>query len=302
MDNRSGEMQVFVVSAELKSFSAAGRKLGLTPSAVSKLVSRIEDRLGVRLLLRSTRTLELTPEGELYLARARAILEEIEAAEQLVASGTDEPRGVLRVNASVGFGENCVLPLIGDFLALYPKVELELTLTDGVIDLVGERADVAIRVGPMKDSALMARKLMQGSRVIVASPSYLARHGQPQHPDDLDAQNCLGFTFRRFEEGWPFRDPLSGDRFLKAVSGNIRVSNGAIMRRLCLDGVGIARIGRFHVEEAVKAGLLTVLLEDWHVGDIEEVHAVYVGHDHLASRIRAFIGFLTQRLENKSYL
>lgn len=295
-------MEVFVLAAELKSFSAAGRKLTLSPSAVSKLVSRIEDRLGVRLLVRSTRALELTPEGELYLSRARTILEDIAATEELVAGGGQVPHGVLRVNSSVGFGENCVLPLVGEFLQLYPKVELELTLTDGVIDLVGERTDVAIRVGPMKDSTLKARKLMQGTRAIVASPAYLARHGTPQTPDALDQHNCLGFTFRRFEDGWPFIDPETGARFLKPVSGNIRVSNGAIMRQLCLDGVGIARLGRFHVEKAIQTGELVSLLETHHHGDIEEVHAVYVGHDHLASRIRAFIGFLTERLGQGSYM
>jgi DNA-binding transcriptional LysR family regulator len=296
MDNRAGEMQVFVLSAELKSFSAAGRKLAMSPSAVSKLVSRIEDRLGVRLLLRSTRTLALTPEGELYLSRARAILKEIDATEELISGDGQVPHGILRVNASVGFGENCVLPLVGEFLALYPKIELELTLTDGVVDLVGERTDVAIRVGPMKDSTLKARKLMQGTRAIVASPAYIARHGVPETPDDLDRHNCLDFTFRRHQDGWPFRNPQTGTQFLKPIKGNLRVSNGAIMRQLCLDGIGIARIGRFHVEAGIAAGTFIPLLADWQADDTEEVHAVYVPHPHLSTGIRAFVDFLVKRI------
>jgi DNA-binding transcriptional LysR family regulator len=296
LDNRAGEMQVFVLAAELKSFSAAGRKLRMSPSAVSKLVSRIEDRLGVRLLLRSTRMLELTAEGEVYLNRARSILKDIEAAEELMTGDGQVPHGIVRVNASVGFGENCVIPLIGEFLALYPKVELELTLTDGVVDLVGERTDVAIRVGPMKDSALKARKLMQGTRAIVASPAYLARHGTPEMPDDLDQHNCLDFTFRRYQDGWPFRNPQSGKQFIKSIKGNLRVSNGAIMRQLCLDGIGIARIGRFHVEAGLASGAFIPLLEEWQAEDTEEVHAVYVPHPHISSGIRAFVDFLAEKI------
>ncbi|GAA4182447.1 LysR family transcriptional regulator [Shinella granuli] len=293
MDNRAGEMDVFVLAAELKSFSAAGRKLGLSPSAVSKLVTRIEDRLGARLLVRTTRRLELTPEGEVYLGRARRILAEIAETERIVAAGARVvPRGPLRVNASVGFGERYILPLAPAFLSLYPEIELDLTLTDGVIDVIGERADVAIRSGPLRDSSLKARKLLESREVVVAAPAYLDRAGTPRHPDELVAHNCLRFNFRRSMEGWPF---LSGDGkavAVREVSGNMLVSSGAILRQLCLDGLGIGRIGRFHVEEDIAAGTLVPLLEDYNPGEVEVVHAVFAGHEHLAARIRAFIDFL----------
>lgn len=297
MDNRAGEMEVFVLAAELKSFSAAGRRLKLSPSAVSKLVSRVEERLGTRLLVRSTRTLELTPEGDIYLRRARRILKEIDETEELVAGGREEARGLLRVNSSVGFGERCILPLLGEFAERHPKVRLDLTLTDGVIDLIGERTDIAIRVGPMRDSSLMARRLFSSRRVIVASPDYLKKHGTPKTPEDLDQHNCIGFNFRRSLDEWPFRDPGNDSVYTKAITGNIQVSSGSIKRQLCLLGVGIGRIGEFHVRPDIEAGQLVPVLEDYNGGDTELVHAVYAGHEHLAARIRAFIDFLVERIE-----
>lgn len=297
MDNRAGEMEVFVLAAELKSFSAAGRKLRLSPSAVSKLVTRIEDRLGARLLVRTTRRLELTPEGEVYLDRASRILSEIAETERIVAEGARVvPRGPLRVNASVGFGERYILPLVPAFLALHPEIELDLTLTDGVIDVIGERADVAIRSGPLRDSALKARKLLESRKVVIASPEYLARRGTPVHPSDLAAHNCLRFNFRRSMDDWPF---LSDDREAVEthdITGNMLVSSGAILRQLCLDGLGLGRTGCFHVEPDIAAGRLVPVLEDFNPGDIEVVHAVFAGHEHLAARIRAFIDFLVEKI------
>lgn len=297
MDNRAGEMEVFVLAAELKSFSAAGRKLSLSPSAVSKLVTRIEDRLGARLLVRTTRRLELTPEGEVYLGRARRILSDIAETERIVAEGARVvPRGPLRVNASVGFGERHILPLVPAFLALYPEVELDLTLTDGVIDVIGERTDVAIRSGPLRDSALKARKLLESREVVIASPDYLARHGTPRHPADLATHNCLRFNFRRSMDDWPFLSDGGQTAVAHEITGNMLVSSGAILRQLCLDGLGLGRIGRFHVEPDIAAGTLVPVLEEFNPGDVEVVHAVFAGHEHLAARIRAFIDFLVETI------
>ncbi|MDZ5454409.1 LysR family transcriptional regulator [Labrys sp. ZIDIC5] len=297
MDNRAGEMEVFVTAAELRSFSAAGRKLHLSPSAVSKLVTRIEDRLGARLLVRTTRTLQLTPEGETYLGRAQAILADIAETERMISSGGEVvPSGRLRVSASVGFGARCVVPVLPDFLARYPKVELDLSLTDDVIDLVEEKADIAIRSGPLRDSTLKARKILESRRVITASPGYLARHGMPATPEDLERHNCLLFNFRRGLDSWPFRDPGSASLRRVQVSGNLQANNGPTMRKLCLDGLGLVRLGRFHVQPDIDAGLLVPLLEDYNALDVELIHAVFVGHDHLAARIRAFVDFLAERI------
>ncbi|MBP0579360.1 LysR family transcriptional regulator [Labrys sp. LIt4] len=297
MDNRAGEMEVFVTAAELRSFSAAGRKLHLSPSAVSKLVTRIEDRLGARLLVRTTRTLQLTPEGETYLGRAQAILADIAETERMISSGGQVvPSGRLRVSASVGFGARCVVPVLPDFLARYPKVELDLSLTDEVIDLVEEKADIAIRSGALRDSTLKARKILESRRVITASPGYLARHGMPARPEDLERHNCLLFNFRRGLDSWPFRDPGSASVRHVQVAGNLKANNGPTMRKLCLDGLGLVRLGRFHVQPDIDAGLLVPLLEDHNPLDVELIHAVFVGHDHLAARIRAFVDFLAERI------
>ncbi|MEI3849973.1 MULTISPECIES: LysR family transcriptional regulator [Ensifer] len=297
MDNRAGEMEVFVAVSETRSFSAAARRLKLSPSAVSKLVTRIEDRLGTRLLVRSTRTLQLTPEGEVYLQRAQRILTEIVETEQLVAAGGRmTPRGLLRVNAAVGFGERYIMPLAPEFLARYPEVQLDLTLTDSMIDVVGERADVAIRTGPLRDSSLKARKLMESRPVVIASPAYLETHGTPNTPDELDGHNCIRFNFRRSVDEWAFRAPGQPVAELRSVFGNMQVSSGSIVRQLCLAGIGIGRIGRFHVEPDFEAGTLVPLLEDYQSGEIETVYAVYAGHEHLAARIRAFIDFLVDRM------
>jgi len=297
MDYRSGEMGVFIAVAETGNFSSAGRRIGLTPSAVSKLVGRMEERLGVPLFTRSTRMLQLTAEGALYLERVRRILADIEEAERLIASGTGAvPRGRLRISASVAFGECCLLPLVPKFLDAYRQVELDVSLTDAVIDLVDDRTDVALRSGPLRDSALMARKLLETRRVIVASPDYIERLGAPVTPRDLAHHNCLRFNFRRAFDEWPFRDPVSGEPYGLAVGGNAHGNNGVILRQLALAGVGLARLGHFHVAEDIAEGRLVPVLESFNAGDIEMIHAVYVGHEHLAVRIRAFVDFLVAHI------
>lgn len=297
MDNRAGEMDVFVTAVELDSFSAAGRKLGLSPSAVSKMIRRIEDRLGTRLLVRSTRSLQLTPEGEIYRQRALRIISEIEETERVVASGASvAPRGLLRVNSSVAVGQFLILPLMPKFLKMYPEVELDFTLSERVVDLIGERADIAIRVGPMRDSNLKARKLCESRKVVVASPDYIAARGRPMRPADLQHHNCLNFNFRRALEEWPFKNPDTGEIEPMGISGNFLASSGAIVRQMSLAGLGIARLGYFHLASDIEAGRLEVILEGYNAGDVEQINAVFVGHDYLATRVRTFIDFLAENM------
>lgn len=299
MDNRAGEMEVFAAAVELGSFSAAGRRLKLTPSAVSKLVTRIEDRLGARLLLRSTRALRLTPEGERYLARARRILAEIEDTEREIAGGREAaPRGRVRVSASVGFGVVCIVPLVRDFMERYPQVELDLSLTDDIVDLMEGGADIAIRSGALRDSSLKARKILESRRVVVGAPAYLARHGTPQAPGDLARHNCLRFNFREFAE-WPFRDPQTGRVDAQPVTGSLLLDNGPTMRRVCLEGVGLARLGEFHVAADIAAGRLVPVLEPYNPEDLEFIHAIFAGHQHLPSRVRVFVDFLAERINGE---
>ncbi|WP_081944288.1 LysR family transcriptional regulator [Thalassospira australica] len=298
MDNRAGEMETFIKVVEHGSFSMAGRDLHMSPSAVSKLVTRIEDRLETRLLVRSTRKLQLTPEGELYLHRARTILDQIDETDRLVAGGGQiTPRGKLSINASIAFSEVFIIPVLPKFMQQYPDIELDLTQTDGIVDLLEERADIAIRSGALPDSNLMARKLLETRRMIVAAPSYLARHGTPQTPTDLPDHNCLRFNFIKGRNFWPFTDPDTGHQFDQTINGQFHGNSGPLVKEMCISGIGIARIGAFHVRDAIERGELVEILPEWTRTDIETVHAVWAGHAHLATRIRAFIDFLAENMK-----
>ena len=200
--NRSGEMEVFVRVVELGGFSAAARALAMTPSAVSKLVARLESRLGVRLLNRSTRQVQLTAEGGVFYERSVRVLADLADAERGAASQR-RPAGRLSINANVPFGEAALLPLVPRFLERYPDIALDIVLTDKVIDLIEQRTDVAVRAGPLKSSSLVARKLGETRKAIVGAPAYLARHGVPRTPADLAQHNCLGFNITESLNGWP---------------------------------------------------------------------------------------------------
>jgi DNA-binding transcriptional LysR family regulator len=195
MDNRLGEMEAFVQVARRGSFAAAAKALRQTPSAVSRAVGRIEARLGARLLQRTTRSLRLTNEGEAYLLRATDLLAELDAMESSLNRDAAEPSGRLRVNASVPFGLRAILPALPTFLATYPRLTVEVSLTDDVIDLIEARADVAIRIGPLRDTRLRAKRLGRSRMVVVASAAYLRLNGAPEHPDALQRHNCLNFSF-----------------------------------------------------------------------------------------------------------
>jgi DNA-binding transcriptional LysR family regulator len=288
-------MEVFVRAVELGGFSSAARALRMTPSAVSKLVARLERRLGARLINRSTRKLLLTAEGEAFLDRARRVLADLEEAERAVAVGA-VPRGLVRVNCNVPFGLHRLLPLVPRFTATHPDVRLDIVLADRVIDLMDDRADVAIRLGPMRPSQLMARKLGQSRMAVVAAPAYLARRGVPQTPYDLDAHNCIAFNFARYSDEWSF--VVDGAHVSLPVRGDVVSSDGEISRRLALAGQGITRLSLFHIRPDISAGRLVPVLEDYNPGDVEEVNVVYVGHGgRLPARVRAFIDFLVEEVD-----
>lgn len=291
--DRAHSLAMFAAVIEQGSFSAAGRRLGLSPSAVSRTIDRIEARLGVRLLLRSTRALSITAEGTAYLQAARRILADLDDAEQQIAD-QGAPRGRLRVSAALSHGRLCIVPLLGEFAALYPHILVDIALTDTVIDVAAGQADVAVRFGLLADSTLTARKLGETRRLIVASPDYLARFGAPQAPEDLHRHNCLNFNFRRVEPVWPFlRD---GREFALTVKGNIEANNGETLGQLAAIGVGIARVGAFSVAQEIADGSLVPILEEFNPGDVESIHAVFVGGATTPARIRAFVDFLAARL------
>jgi DNA-binding transcriptional LysR family regulator len=292
--NRSGEMEVFVRAVELGGFSVAARALRMTPSAVSKLVARLERRLGARLINRSTRKLLLTAEGQAFLERAHRVLADLDEAERAVTAGA-VPRGLVRVNCNVPFGLHRLLPLVPRFTAAHPEVRLDITLTDRVIDLMDERADVAIRVGSMRPSQLMARKLGQSRMAVVAAPTYLARRGVPQTPDDLDAHNCIAFNFARHVDEWSF--VVDGTHVSLPARGDVVAGDGEISRRLALAGQGVTRLSLFHIRPDIKARRLVPILEAYNPGDVEEVNVVYVGHGgRVPARVRALIDFLAEEV------
>lgn len=294
MDNRFGDMEIFLAAANGGSFAAAAKTLRLTPSAVSRSIARLEARLGVLLMQRTTRSLTLTPEGQSYRDRISALLAEVDSVEQSIGQTPAGPRGPLRVNSAVPFGMLYLLPLLPRFTEAYPEVTVDLSLSDAVVDLIEERADIAIRIGPLRDTRLRAKKLGHSRMVLVASPDYLARHGIPAVPGDLIHHKCLRFSFRRSVDSWPFR--IGGRTVQRPVDGAFFGNSGEVVRAMAVAGGGIARLGYFHAAADLAAGRLVEVLADYGAGDGEDIHALYDGHQRLALRVRAFLDFLDREL------
>ena len=295
MDNRTGEMQVFLRVVETGSFSEAARLLRLTPSTVSKLVSRIEARLGVRLIERSTRALSLTAEGQLYYQRSQALLKELDQIEQELSYGAAATGGTVRVNVSVAIGVLGLEPILPEFWRAYPNIIVDLSLSDEIVDLYLDRTDIAIRVGTLPDSGMVARRIGTACRKIVAAPSYLARQGVPRSIEDLARHNCLGFNFRRAEPVWPLKQ--SGRIVDRVVHGSLLANNGETVRRMTLAGVGLGRMGDYHVRADLAAGRLVEVLADVVEPDEEEMHAVFLGGQRMPQRVRVFLDFVVPRLQ-----
>jgi DNA-binding transcriptional LysR family regulator len=293
--DRMSDLEVFSAVLEAGSFSGAGRRLELAPSSVGRIIDRIEARLGVRLLLRSTRSLTLTAEGHAYLTAARRILADLREAEQAI-SDQGSPRGRLRVSTSILYGRMFLVPLLGEFRRRYPDILLDINLTDAVVDIASGQVDVGIRFGPMTDSWLTARKLGETRKVIVASPDYLARRGTPRIPEDLHGHDCLGFNFKRAAPTWPFRK--DGRDYALTISGSVEANNGETLGQLAAQGVGITRVGTVTVSDAIRAGTLVPLLEPFNPGDVEEINAVFAGGAHLPARVRCFVDYLVESLRS----
>jgi DNA-binding transcriptional LysR family regulator len=292
-DTRAWEMTVFLRVAALGSFSAAGRELNLTPSSTAKLISRIEHRLGVRMVERSTRRLRLTAEGELYRERAESLLGDLDALDAEVVGGGASPSGLIRINVSVPFGRHCLLPILPEFRAAYPRIRLDLSFTDEVVDLYAAQADIAFRAGALEDSSLLAIKLGDVRRRIVAAPAYLAARGEPRTAADLADHDCLTFNFRRSAAVWPLR--TGGKLTDREIDGPIAANNGETVRHLAVLGMGLARLAEYHVREDLRTGALVSVL-DGAVVDTEPFHILYPGRLHTPRRIQAFLDYATPRL------
>jgi DNA-binding transcriptional LysR family regulator len=288
--NRSGEMEAFVQVVESGGFSSAARLLGMTPSAVSKLVARLELRLGIQLVHRSTRKLQLTPEGTEFYERSTRVLADMDEAERCAAAGA-APRGRVSINASVSFGHHKLVPLVPRLLEQHPQITLDIALTDRIVDLMDERADIAIRWGQLPASDLVARRLGETSQAILAAPSYLDKYGTPRTPQELEAHSQLGWTFRRSSPDWPFR--IDGRTVSMPVAGPVRAGDGETLRQLAIAGAGVARLSLYHTQHDIDAGRLVPLLQEFNPGEAEPIHAVYIGKaGTLPARVRAVLDFL----------
>jgi DNA-binding transcriptional LysR family regulator len=272
------------------SFAAAADALGLTPSGLSRAVSRLEDKLGVKVLQRTTRRLSLTPEGEALMARGRDILAALEAAQEEAAAGRSRPRGLVRINTGTAFAKHRLAPALPLLRELHPEISLELTINDRRVEVTAEQVDIAIRTGPLGDSAVIARRIGGMKRVICASPAYLAKHGRPERPEHLLRHDCLLLTgFARLAE-WPMR--IDGRTVLMQVRGGITCDSAELLLDMALAGVGIARFGDFLAEEALADGRLSPLLEEFHVAEPQAISALMPPGRHTIPRVRAVLDFL----------
>ncbi|HXE39178.1 MAG TPA: LysR family transcriptional regulator [Azonexus sp.] len=290
--DRAAQMTAFVRAVETGGFSAAAREMGLTPSALSKLVSRLEDRLGARLLTRTTRRLQLTAEGEAFFNRARPILSAMEEAEAEVAEAGTQPRGLLRVHCGSAFGMHQLTPAIPRFLEKHRDIELEVAIKDQPPAPGDEHYDLTLRIGTLDDSSTVARRICNLERVICAAPSYLERFGTPRTPDDLQRHNCLWITTLPALRRWPF-DTDDGIRVVH-IGGNVVANNAETVLQLAVAGVGITRLTDVIVGEAIRRGALVPILTDWHHVEPVPLFVTYPSGRHLAPKVRAMVDFLVE--------
>jgi DNA-binding transcriptional LysR family regulator len=292
MSDRLQEFRVFVRAAESGSFSRAGRELGLSQPSVSRIIGDLEARLGVTLLLRSTRRITVTDTGSLFLDRAREILADIEDAED-AARGLDSLRGTIRLVIPILYGTREIIPRLAKFLGAHPLLRVELSVADQRQDLVAEGTDVAIRVGDLEDSTFGARRLATLARMLVASPAYLAARGTPKTPADLAAHDCIFGPGNFGRASWSFR---RGDSEISVdLHGRIQTNSGPGMFASAVAGLGIAMMSTVMAGDELSAGRLVPLLRAYKVPSID-VHAIFPGGPRPSAKVRALVDFLAEEL------
>jgi DNA-binding transcriptional LysR family regulator len=294
--DRLRAMEIFAQVAEARSFSAAAQTLGLSNTAVSKHVMMLEESLGVRLLNRTTRQVNLTEVGRAYLARAREILTDVEELEISAADLHASPRGLLRINAPVSFGSLHIAPAVSEFLDLYPDLQVDLSITDRFVDVIDDRLDVAIRGRTTpEDSSLIGRKIAPERFVLCASPAYLADRREPRHPDDLAAHSCFAYAQT---DTWRFA--RGGTDVAIPVNGRFRSNNGEALRAAVRHGQGVALLPTFLVADDLQSGQLRSLLPDYRVTEAG-LYAIYPHRRLLSAKVRLFIDFLIARFNPTPY-
>jgi len=284
------DLSLFAAAAALGNLSAAGRRLGMSAATASRRLAAFEATIGARLLYRTTRSVALTADGEVFLRHVQRILKEMESAQNSLAAHRGAPRGTLRVTAPISFGQAHIAPALADFLALYPDVNIDLILSERLLDLVDEGIDVAVRIAALADSRMKSRRLAGVQRVVCASPLYLERHGTPLQPQDLKEHNCIVSSGR---ETWSFVH--GGVREDVTVRGNVRSNDGVVVRDLALAGLGIVLRALWDVGPYLAGGDLVPLLREYETATSVDMWAVYPGGGRPSPKVRAFIDFLAQR-------
>ncbi|WP_398309827.1 LysR family transcriptional regulator [Zoogloea sp.] len=296
MDRLDG-MAVFIRVAEAGSFTAVAEHLGLARSAVTRSIAALEAHLGVKLIARSTRSLKLTAEGEVYLERCREILALVDAAEGDLSGDDRTPRGPIRISVPVSFGVRHLAPLVADFITTFPGVNLDIDFNDRQVNLIESGLDMAIRITTQLDPTQVARRISTSRLLTLASPEYLARHGRPQTPADLAAHQCLGYTGTA-RATWPYR--IDGEMQWVPVQGRLQANSGDALVDACQRGLGIVRQPSFIAAPAIRAGLLEVLLVDF-PGPELGIHAVFPSNRYLPTRVRALADYLAERIGPSPY-
>ena len=297
MDHFSA-LPIFVTVVECGSFSAAGQKLGLSKSAISKRITQLEQHLGIQLLQRTTRSLSLTDAGARYFEYIRPAVLLTQEGLDAISELQQTPKGNLRISVPMVFGRLYIAPLIAEFLKHYPDIQLQMQMDDKTTDLIAGGFDLAIRIGELPDSSLIARKIAPCLSVICASPAYLAQHGLPMVPRELAQHNCLFYSY--FQDGveWSFHSPDGMQRI--QPKGNYQVNNSDAIHLACLDGLGIANLPRFIVESDLQAGRLQALLTDYPLPE-HGIYAVYPQRKYLPTKVTVLIEFLMEKLASGKF-
>lgn len=289
----ASDLAFFALLARHASLAAAAQELGVTPPAVSRRLAALEKRLGVRLLNRTTRRLSLTPEGERYGEEGERLLREIDSLERSLAASRETPRGLLRINATFGFGRRHLSPAVSDFIRLYPGVEVVLQLTDRPLDLTAHAMDIGIRFGAPPDARVLARKIAVNRRLLCASPRYLAEHGAPAAPQDLAAHRCIVIRENASAfNNWQLSD--GREQTTVKVRGPLSTNHGEIAVDWALAGHGILLRSEWDITSYLRGGELQQVLPAW-VGTTADIHAIYPQRHHLSAKVRVFIDFLADR-------
>lgn len=286
-------LREFVAVVEQGGFTAAGRQLNVSTSFVSRQVTRLENRLDVRLLQRTTRKVHLTDMGQVYYERSREILDQLESLESEMADLQEKPRGLVRITAAGEYAERFVAPAVAKFVKKYPEVSVELIASMQVVDIIDEGFDIAIRMSALTDSSLIARKVEQRRIMVCASPAYLQEHGRPKTPEDLRTHNCLMFP----DMPWRFKYP---DRIQEVkVRGSWNSNNGRILVAAARQGIGVVRFSEYYLESLVNTGELEIVLQDYEVADAA-TWIIYPNRRHLPTRVRYLVEFLLGELPGKT--